>query len=169
MLCGALDAVALRRLVPRCAAFALALLLVAPAADASHYRIVDADFVGDEARVIFERFGYRDTADVLANVATPQRRLALHEATGLSLAELEELAAMCELIQVDGVGPRAARLLRHAGVANVQDLGTREPQALHAALERSQRETLLTSIAPPLQTVEGWIASAAAVPVVVTY
>ena len=138
-------------------------------AEASHYRLADVEFISEDARAVFERFGYQDTADVLANVASPERRLALHEASGIAMPELEELAAICELIQVAGVGPRAASLLRHAGVAGVQGLGTSDPVALTAALEEAQRETGLTSIAPPLETVQGWIASAASVPIVVTY
>ena len=109
-------------------------------AEASHYRLADVEFISEDARAVFERFGYQDTADVLANVASPERRLALHEASGIAMPELEELAAICELIQVAGVGPRAASL-RHAGVAGVQGSARATPS-------RSQRRSKRRSVRP---------------------
>ena len=70
------------------------------------------------------------------------------------------LAHDCELLQITGVGPRAARLLRAAGVLGIEDLSSREPGDLLARLNEMNKNLDYTSKQPTLDLVVYWIEQA---------
>ncbi len=144
----------------------VALILgVAAPAFASHYFLDDiSDRFSELALAEFDRFGYRTTEDVLLNVLTPEDRTVLSEATGIPGGELAEIAQMCEMLQVTGVGPRAYALLQAAGVTDVRDLAGRVPEELVAQLAAANAVHAHTGANPHLEVVVGWIGAAADVP-----
>lgn len=149
---------------------ALAGVLALPAAaHASHYFLADVDFLSDVASEAFTRFGYDDTEELLVNLVSPESRRAIHDATGIPEAELVELARICELIQVRGIGPRAARLLIASGVQGVEDLAGRRADELLAELQAENAVGRWTTVDPHLEIVDAWVRGAADAPHVVRY
>ncbi len=150
------------------AAVAACLFVSAPAW-ASHYLLTDADIFAEGELDAFIGVGLDDTSDLLARVATPDERDALAYETGIPAERLAEIAHMCELLQVEGVGPRAARLLMAAGVENVADLAARDANALLAVLLETNGGGTYTRVNPSLDHVTFWVIGAAQAPVHVEY
>lgn len=152
-----------------CAAFLTATMAGVRPAEASHYFLTDVDFLSPVAAEAFERFGYRDTEVLLRNLLTPAARRAVADSTGLSEAELVGLAQVCELLQVRGIGPKAARLLLSSGVQGPLDLATRRADELLAVVQSENAVGRWTQVDPHLEIVEQWIRDAADAPYVVEY
>ena len=146
-------------------------VLIAPAAvSASHYYLEDiADVFSEDELVVFDRFGIQDTEHLLLWLVTPDDRIAFSTSTGMSLQELEDLARLCELMQVEGVGPRAARLLIATGISSVSDLQGRHAETLTAELQTVNYTEQITSVAPSLDHVNAWIYASMGVEVYVQY
>lgn len=145
---------------------AVAILTVATSARASHYFVVDiADRFSPVALAEFERFGLDDTEDVLRNLDTREDRENFASVTGISADELYQIAVMCEMLQIEGIGPRAFDLLAASGVQSVEDLATREAASLLAELEVVNSMHQLTGVNPPLDLVAAWIDLAGGVPI----
>lgn len=133
---------------------------ISASAHASHYLLEDVEFFSEEARTEFDRFGIEDTEGLLRNLLTPDDRSALSFATGIEESELERIALICELLQVPGIGPRAASLLQAAGVESVMDLAGREPATLLELLVDANGGGTYTSVNPELHHVEHWVGGA---------
>lgn len=146
-----------------------ACLLISAPAWASHYLLTDADIFADGELDAFVDVGLDDTSALLARVATPDERDALAYETGIGTERLTEIARMCELLQVQGVGPRAARLLMAAGVDGVTDLAGRDAETLLAVLLETNGGGTYTRVNPSLDHVTFWVIGAAQAPVHVEY
>jgi predicted flap endonuclease-1-like 5' DNA nuclease len=144
--------------------FALAALLTLPASQASaaHYYLQDVEMFDSYAEA-FAGQSFATTRDVLVAVVTPELRTSLSETTGVPVAELATIARFLELLQIDGIGPRAARLLQAAGVASAADLAARSPAELLALLETTNAGFVYTSAHPSMHHVQGWIYEASRV------
>jgi hypothetical protein len=143
---------------------ALLALMVLPAAQASaaHYYLPDVEMFDSYAEA-FAGQSFATTRDVLVAVVTPELRASLSETTGVPVEELATIARFLELLQIDGVGPRAARLLQAAGVSSAADLAARSPADLLALLETTNAGFVYTSAHPSMHHVQGWIYEASRV------
>lgn len=142
----------------------LAALLALPASQAfaAHYYLQDVEMFDSYADA-FATQSFVTTRDVLVAVVTPEQRTALSETTGVPVEELAVIARFLGLLQIDGVGPRAARLLQAAGIAGSTDLAARSPAELLALLETTNAGFVYTSAHPSMHHVQGWIYEAARV------
>jgi hypothetical protein len=148
-------------------ALSLLLLLAAAPALASHYFLDDVDIFDEDLEAMFIEQGMRDTRDVLARLQEVEGRQVLSRSTGFDEARLLEAAILLELVQLDGVGPRAGRLLRAAGVEGAIDLASRQAPELLVALEQANDGFVHTSVHPSLEHVQSWIYVASQAEVVV--
>lgn len=147
------------RLIAFCLAAATS--LSAGTAAASHYYLTDLTVFDETVVQEFQRFGYETTEDVLRGLLTPDQRDAVAYATGIAVAQLAEIARLCEFLQVRGIGPRAADLLMAAGVFNVADLAARDPSVLVAELETVNNVERITGTNPTFDHVRDWVSGAA--------
>ena len=131
---------------------------------ASHYRLEFLDFLDTQVVEALEAVGIQTTEDLLGRALTQEDRQRLSEETGISELELLVLARLCELLQIDGVGPRAAQLLRAAGVVSVADMATRDPAVLEGQLAAVNAVERLTGVDPNAENLVDWITGAARVP-----
>ena len=157
-----------RRLVTL-AVFCFCVVLTGPVF-ASHYLLADVE--GDFAPELvdaFERFGCEDTEDALRWILTPDDRRSFASSTGLSPVLLDETAQMLDLMQVRGVGPRAARLLIATGVQSAADLASRDVETLLAEVENVNMLEGLTTVSPSFEHVEAWVDAATRVPLRATW
>ncbi|MBN1947822.1 MAG: DUF4332 domain-containing protein [Bradymonadales bacterium] len=143
----------------------LALALLAPMAFASHYRLAYLEFIDASVVQALEAVGIQTTEDLLARAATAEDRRRLSEETGVSELEILVLVRLAELLQVEGIGPRTAQLLRAAGVVSVADLASRNPEELALQLSAVNAVEQLTGIDPSPENLTEWIAGAGSVPI----
>lgn len=146
-----------------------AVVFVAVPASASHYLLPDADIFEPGEIDLFVDAGIDDTSELLERIDTPDDRTAFADTTGVDVQRLAELARMCELLQVQGVGPRAARLLMAAGIDGVADLAGRDPNELLMTLSATNGGGTYTRVNPSIDHVTFWVMGAAQAPVHVEY
>lgn len=153
----------------RLTAFASALLasfVLAGPAHASHYFLQDISERFTPVMIEeFARFNLQTTEDLLRNIASLEDRNNFADVTGVPLAELTEIARLCDFLQIDGVGPKAAELLMATGVTTVRDLAGRDAATLTAEIEVVNQTARITGVNPEVYHVTGWIEGAASVPI----
>jgi predicted flap endonuclease-1-like 5' DNA nuclease len=133
-------------------------------ASASNYYLTDLGRFETGQVVKFRDAGVQTTEQVLEASLTPKARKLLATKVGLSEAEVLGLARDCELMQINGVGPKAAGLLRAAGVKHVKDLAGRKADKLLPLLTEANKQQGLTETNPSLDLVQYWIEEAKRVP-----
>lgn len=144
----------------------LATLVLAAPAQASHYFLQDISERFTPVMIEeFARFNLQTTEDLLRNIASTEDRNDFSDVTGVPLAELTELARLCDFLQIEGVGPKAAELLIATGVTTVRDLASRDAATLTAEIEVVNQTARITGVNPEIHHVTGWIQGAAAVPI----
>jgi len=142
----------------------MVLSAISTAAWASHYRIALLEVFDEQKVEALIEVGIVTTEDFLINGLTRAQRQQLSEQSGISELEVLVFARLCELLQIEGVGPRAAQLLRAAGIVSVSDLAGRDPTELTQQLGAVNAVEQLTGITPAVENVEAWISDAALVP-----
>ncbi len=136
------------------------LVQVAPPAQASHYRFSRIELVTQPEQRALAEVDVRDTKVLLAWTATLSNRVWLARATGIDLDRLAQLAAQCDLLRVDSVGPSMVEALQKAGVMDSRALARETPAPLLVRLKEATRGTPLRYRLPEEDTLSWWIRSA---------
>lgn len=140
-------------------------VLVSPGiAHASHYRLASIEAFDSDSLERLHAIGVVTTEDFLVQAVDREARQALSQQTGIVEMEILVFARLCELLQIEGVGPRAAQLLRAAGVVSVADLAARNPAALAERVMAVNAVEQLTGVNPTEENLVDWISSAGDVP-----
>jgi predicted flap endonuclease-1-like 5' DNA nuclease len=133
--------------------------MVAPA-QAGHYFLDDIDIIPAPITVELKTLGIDSTEALLLKTLTEKDRQTLDSAVSLSLEEIQQLAQMIELMQIDGVGPKAAKLLRAAGVTSAKSLSAMDPSVLLDQVVAANAKVRYTEVNPDLFIVEDWVRQA---------
>ena len=146
------------------AAFLTLALLVgaAGAARASHYPLDAATFLSDVERSALAARNIEDTAQLLEATDSSQERVALAKDAGIDKKRLREIQEICDLLQVRGIGPKMAGVLRLAGVYDTRALAGEEAVALAAKMKKANDVHKVSEILPESEVLVGWIEQAAA-------
>lgn len=139
---------------------ALATTAAMPAARASHYAFARVDLVTALERKALSRAGIFDTNMLLAWTASADRRAWLADTTAISYERLSELATMCDLLRVEGIGPVMVGALQKAGLLDTQALADSLPQPVVDKLRVVTRGTSVAQRLPDPDTVRTWISAA---------
>jgi hypothetical protein len=150
------------RLAP--AVLGLVVVLVSSVAMASNYYLTDLGRFDTAQVILFREAGVQTTEQVLEASLTPKARMALAAKVKLSEPQLTMFAQECEFLQINGVGPKAARLIQASGVKNVKDLAARKSTELLPLLVAANRQQRITETQPSLDLVQYWIEEAHRVP-----
>jgi len=146
----------------------LTLCLVPARGEASHYLLTDLGLLAAEEVAALERVGITSSEQLLPRVIGPTERAALQRLllpAAVSAERLRELACICDLLQLEGVGPTMVKLLRRAGVVDSRALASRDPRELAAlVLQVNQREAIAGRV-PEESHLAGWIGVARTLPV----
>ena len=136
------------------------LLLFSASAYASHYDIADVDILpaAVQSKVIAD--GIDTTEVLLSKLMTPADRKAFAAKYAMDADAVDKLAHKIELMQIIGVGPKAADLLMLAGVKSVKGLAAADPNTLLEALLAANREHAITGVQPDMTVVKDWISKA---------
>jgi hypothetical protein len=145
----------------------LSLLVLTPRTlRASHYPLNAIDIASSDETYALYKAGVTDTKSLLAAAGKSGARGSLATKTKISAKRLRALAALCDLLQVKGVGPTVARLFQACKVANLRALKAKKPgdaAALSACMAQENRERPITDLTPSADFVQGWIVAAQAI------
>ncbi len=141
-------------------AMAFATLLFSSTAYASHYDIADVEFIEATVQQKLLADGLETTADLLDKLLTASDRKAFSKKYAMDAKAVDALAHKLELMQITGVGPKAADLLILAGVKNVKGLAAADANALLDSLLAANRQHAITGVQPDMTVVKDWIAKA---------
>ncbi len=133
-------------------------------ASASNYYLTDIDSFSREQLIRFRDSGIQTTEQLLEGADTPKARQALAKKVQVEPDKLLEVLKSCEMMQINGVGPKAARLIRASGATSIRDLASRTPKDFHLRIQAANKGGRYTQITPPLDTVRYWIEQAARAP-----
>jgi predicted flap endonuclease-1-like 5' DNA nuclease len=114
-------------------------------------------------------WGIYTSEQLLASAQTPDARKALAAQVGTDTRTILELANRADLARVRGIAGVFSDLLEHAGVDTVKELGTRNPDNLHAKLAEVNAREKLAGRIPSLNMVKDWVAQAAEMPKMLEY
>jgi predicted flap endonuclease-1-like 5' DNA nuclease len=131
------------------------------AAQASHYPLDAAGFLSDGERTALLAQGIEDTAQLLAATDTPAERGALAGTSGIDKKRLREIQEVCDLLQVRGIGPKMAGVLRLAGVYDTRALAGEKADPLALKMKKANDVHKVSEILPESSVLEGWIQQAA--------
>lgn len=132
-------------------------LLFVPAAHASHYDLLDIELVPEAVTQKLVADKIENTEDLFALLMKKKDRAAFSKKYGMAAADVDVLARKLELMQIIGVGPKAATLLQLADVKNAKALSEAVPAELLENLQRVNREHAITGVQPDLAVVRDWI------------
>jgi len=138
------------------------LLGVADTALASHYPLDAAAFLSDGERAELSERGVEDTAQLLEATADSKKRAALAGLSGIDAKRLREIQEICDLLQVRGIGPKMAGVLRLAGVYDTRALAGEKAASLAAKMKKANYVHKVSETLPEPSILEGWIEQAAA-------
>lgn len=141
----------------------LCLGLAVGQAQASHYDLADIDLVEADGVEKLAALGIDDTRQLLERLLTAEGRQDTALALGVDVARVTVLAQHLELMQITGIGPRAARLLHTAGIKSAADLAKADPAKLLEQLVAVNAEHQFTGVDPDNEVVSDWVAKASSV------
>ena len=137
-----------------------ALFFAVPSAYDSHYDLADIDIVPAETVQKLSQNKIQNTEQLLAALQKKTDRRDFAKNYGIAPDAVEVLAHKLELMQVVGIGPKAASLLILSDVANLNALAGAVPETLLDVLLRVNRENNITGVQPDLTVVSDWIQKA---------
>lgn len=139
----------------------LVCLLLAPAtAFASHYPLDESNLFPESELKALKAQGYTDTEALGAALLKAADRKAMAKKTGLEEKRVDELAEICDLLRIRGVGPKMVSLLRLSGIYDSSDLGKAVPEQLHERMRQANDIHAVSELVPEVDILKGWIEDA---------
>jgi len=140
-------------------AVAVVILSVAvmPESQASHYYLTDVGWFSTEQMISLRDGGIQTTEHLLAATVTADSRKKLATQLSVDEAKVLEMARECELLQINGVGPKVVKLLQAAKVTGLDDLGGRKAAKLLKELVAINAKDKITEKDPSVEMVTYWI------------
>jgi predicted flap endonuclease-1-like 5' DNA nuclease len=142
-----------------------ALLLLAPAAQASHYAIADVPRLITPANAEkLHKAGINTTEELLDKAAKAKDRKALAKSSGLGAGALWDLVRRCDLLRISGIGTEMVLLLEAGGVKSTADLAKKDGPGLTTALTTANQSKKISEKPPTEPQLQHWIAEAKKLP-----
>ena len=133
------------------------LFLGIPSALASHYDLLDIDLVPEAITIQLVNNKIQNTEQLFAVLMKKSDRAEFAKKYNMPEVDVEVLARKLELMQIVGVGPKAAELLRLAGIKSLKALSEANETELLDTLQRVNREKNITGVQPDQVVVHDWI------------
>ena len=127
---------------------------------ASHYDIQDVQLVSADIQAQMIAEGISNTEQLFAELILPEQRKAFESRYGLSAVEVDRLAHLLELMQIPGIGPKAATLLMASGIKDVDALAKSAPDQLLEKVLATNAQYMITGIQPDIVIIQDWISKA---------
>ncbi len=134
--------------------------LLSQTALASHYRLPASGIATKAETGALAKQDITTTKTLLKAAAKAKERRALSKSTGISYERLTEMASLCDLLRVDGIGPSIARLMRVSGVADSAALRRKSAGSLLVRMRSANSKHRIMEVLPSEPTLAAWIKSA---------
>ncbi len=136
-------------------------VLAASSAFASHYDLGSIDLVRPDQVEALARLDIATTEDLWAATRTPRQVARLARALKVPRKVVRDWGDFCDLLRIEGVGPKVVRVLRLAGIRRLRDLSRQDPERLTARIAEVNREHEILGKLPDTETVRHWVEAAA--------
>ncbi|HNZ02736.1 MAG TPA: DUF4332 domain-containing protein [Myxococcota bacterium] len=141
---------------------AIVLSFLPVAALAGHYDVAVTGLVDETVAARLAGHGIRSTRELWDRTRTSKDRASLAAKMKVKPAEVQRWHDFCDLLRLDGVGPKVARIMTHAGVSNLSVLVSRQPDELAAAIVAVRDKVPELGKLPDRDNLQSWINQAAA-------
>lgn len=108
------------------------------AAAAGHYGIEATRLMDESLSAKVAAAGIVDTKQLWESTRTQSAQKKLARRLGVDVREVARWHNFCDLLRLDGVGPKIARLMTAAGIENLAGLAVQEPGKLLPRLKASR-------------------------------
>jgi len=135
-------------------------VLLAHEARASHYDLSAIDLVTPDVASRLAGAKILTTEDLWNATATARQVSKLSRAARIPAKALRELHDLCDLLRLDGVGPKLARVLTLSGVRNLKALARQDPAKLTEKIKLVNAQHEILGKLPDQDSVGTWIARA---------
>jgi predicted flap endonuclease-1-like 5' DNA nuclease len=137
-------------------------------AQAGQYELADVpELMDDAVRARVAAAGIQTTAQLLEATRTKAGRAKLGKETGQAADIVQWWANFTDLLRVNGIGPKMAKLIQMAGVANIAGLKKETAAGLLAKVTAANTKYRVTELLPQEHNLSDWIGQAQKLPVVV--
>lgn len=136
------------------------LLLVPAVASASHYDLGSIDLVDEPTVARMASLGIATTEDLWRAAAPGKPAATLARRLKVDAAQVRAWRAFTDLLRLDGVGPKVARVLTAAGLKDLKAVARQDAAALAERIVQVNREVEILGKTPETDTVRAWIAQA---------
>lgn len=136
------------------------LFLVPAAASASHYDLSSIGLVDESMVDRMASLGIATTEDLWRAAAPGRQATNLARRLKVGAAQIREWRAFCDLLRLDGVGPKVARVLTAAGVKDLEAVSRQEPEALTVRIGEVNQQVEILGKTPDIDTVRAWVEQA---------
>lgn len=130
----------------------------------SHYYLTDVDSFEKEKIILLTKNKIQTTEHFLQASITAEQRRELAQYLNVSEQELTDFALSCELMQIQGIGPRAVRLLKSTGIKNIEQLSKSDVNKLFHDIIDTNKKEKITDKQPTIDLVQYWIDQSKKVP-----
>ena len=117
----------------------------------------------------FRKSRVRTTEALLKRAATRRGRRDLAQSTRLDEKQILVWVNRADMMRVKGVGSEYSELLEAAGVDTIKELRRRNPVSLTRKMLQVNESRRLVQRLPTEGMVEGWVANASQLDLIVTY
>ena len=132
-------------------------LTTVSSAYASHYDLPDVDLLPAEIVTKLANDKIDTNEDLFALLMRKSDRVKFAKQYNIAQKDVDNLARKLELMQIVGIGPKAATLLLLSDIPNINALANATANALLDTLQRVNREKNVTGVQPDLTVVTDWI------------
>lgn len=129
-------------------------------ARAGHYELASIEWADPATLATLASAGIETTEDLWEATKTAQGISRLSRKTRIAGPRLREWHRLCDLLFIDGVGPRVARVLTESGVRDRRELARQDPEALARTIEETNRRIGVLGKLPDVDSVRNWIEQA---------
>jgi predicted flap endonuclease-1-like 5' DNA nuclease len=140
----------------------MALVAMPSPVKAGHYDLSSIDIVEEATVATMTVLKIATTQDLWEATRDNGRIKALARKVNLSADHLRGLHDLCDLLWVDGIGPKVARVLTAAGVKNLAALARQESVPLAELIRDTNKTIEILGKLPDPDTTRSWIEQARA-------
>lgn len=143
--------------------FLITILIITAASQAmaSNYELKDINIVPVEVQDKLAAAEIITSFQLLDHLITPEQRKTFAATHAVQQEDVSKLANMLELMQIDGIGPKAATLLMLSNVKSLKQLSQSAPPQLLEILIQTNTKLTITGVQPDIANVKDWIDKAA--------
>ena len=133
------------------------LLGVSSLAWAGHYELTSIEWADPDTLSALASAGIETTEDLWKATRTPRDVARLARKTRVPVPRLQQWHRLCDLLFIDGVGPRVARVLTESGIRDRRTLSRQDPEALTRTIEQTNQRIGVLGKLPDVDSVRSWI------------